>query len=379
MNPFRTVKIAAQAAATAARAGGRRRQARTLLDLALEEIEQKRFEQARELVEAVLEMEDEIRPPDWARVSDLCGQLAGVKRAAGEAGEARRLLEEAARAAERGFGAGHTLLGDCLAELGTLLQETGEPAAALDCFKRALEIHRTARGADSAEVVHDYERLAVAHHSLGQFEEAAEYYKKALYLRERQVGGDGSELTTLMVNLAQIYSDWGRYSPAMELLQQAVGRLEPSGDDRLARTLESLGALYARCGRSQDAARCYSRAHGVWEQAPGDHGSELERLSALLAVVAPPRAEEEAPPERVPTPLGMAEAALLASAAAPRAGEWPVAPGPRSFAPAAVAFAPAVEGYGAAAPTRPAPLLVVPAARRLHGWDELSFDLIPPP
>jgi tetratricopeptide (TPR) repeat protein len=408
------------------------------LDLALLEVERQRFEQAWEMVEAVFEMTGEMSPPDWARVSDLCGRIAEAKRAAGEASEARRILAEAVRAAERGFGADHPLVGDCLVEMGTLLHSTGDPAAAVTRFERALEIHRLARGTDSTEVLRDYERLAEAHHSLGDFEKAAECYKRALYMRERQVGGDGSEMTTLMVNLAQIYSSWGRYSPAMELYQQAAGRLGSSRDGRLARTLESLGALYERCGRNRDAAGCYSRAHGIWEQAPGDHGPELERVSALLAVIAPELPPEEPPPDRVarlgavesPGPPGHWPGAPAAAGFAPprrpeepppdsvvqlRAVELPVPPGYWPGVPAAAGFAPprrpeepppdsvvqlrAVElpvppgywpGVPAAAGSAPgmgavaagsgplAPIIVV-AAPRLHGWDELAFDLLPEP
>ena len=432
MNPLRTVRNAAQvAASTSTRFGGRKRQARALVDLALSQWKQKQHAEARETAEAVLELLDsdgqrrcreraqcldiigsvaveqadsplavrcfgealeierQLRPLDWVRITLLCRRRAEATRASGDLAGTRRLFEEAVESAERGLSADHPVIGDCLADFGTFLQQTGEHGASLACYERATELHRAACGLDSPEVARDYQGLALAFHGMGRFEEAAEYYQKALYRRERQLGGDGSEVAVLMVNLAQIYSDWGRHSSALELLQQATGRLECKGDERLAQTLEKLGALYGRCGRYEDAAGCYTRARKVWIDTPGDHQAELEGNAELMSGIVPHlRPEDLEPPQprvtRRPDSRG-----------AQPAGRPPVTEceeDEREYrVPIGVApSAPLVMRHLALKPvlvpdTPPLPAIAVAAipeppsaevSARLSGWDELDFEFL---
>lgn len=439
------------ASITSGRFGGRKKQVKALLELALSQWKQKNLRDALETAEAVrdllngdsgrpnreksacldllggiskdagdaplarqylaeaLEVERQIRPPDWARISELGRRLGAACQAAGDREEARRYFEEAVSDAENGLRPDHVAVGDSLAELGFFLQQGSDNEAALPCLERALEIHRTERGASSTEVARDYEGLGLALQALGRYEESVGYYQKALYLRERQLGGDGTEMTAVMVSLAEIYSEWGRHSAAMELLQQATGRLEMTGDDRLAHTLEKLGVVYARCGRYEEAAGCYNRARDIFGREPGEYTAELENNATLLAGVAPHLREEEEPPASwsqspsgptssvaarpggrsaagIPGPAG----GFLTPAQVPVAAAWSGADAsPLAGIPEGIPMVVESDRRGSPAggvrlamvvPESARPPEPIPPARepylRLEGWEELSFDLV---
>lgn len=449
MKPLPTSSAAQVASITSGRFGGRKKQVKALLELALSQWKQKNLRDALETAEAVrdllngdsgrpnreksacldllggiskdagdaplarqylaeaLEVERQIRPPDWARISELGRRLGAACQAAGDREEARRYFEEAVSDAENGLRPDHVAVGDSLAELGFFLQQGGENEAALPCLERALEIHRTERGASSTEVARDYEGLGLALQALGRYEESVGYYQKALYLRERQLGGDGTEMTAVMVSLAEIYSEWGRHSAAMELLQQATGRLEMTGDDRLAHTLEKLGVVYARCGRYEEAAGCYNRARDIFGREPGEHTAELANNATLLAGVAPHLREEEEQPVCRSQPQSGPTAPATARPGRPAAGipgpaggfltpaqvpigAWsgaetiPVAGFPEEFSLPLEPDRRGPQSGGAhlavVVPESARPPEPIPPARepylRLEGWEELSFDLV---
>jgi tetratricopeptide (TPR) repeat protein len=330
MNPFQSVKTAAQAATrTVSKLGARKRQVRVLLDLALSQRNQNKLadacetaETVRELIEAeeahpraekaqcldllggialekgdhalarqyfgeALDVERHLRPPVPAAIVERCRRLASAESADGEGATAREHLEEALQLAEDALGTEHAKTADVLFDLGKALQQVGDHAAAQPVLARALDIHRQQQGSGSDEVARDYQVLATSCQALGEFEKAAEYYRKALFLLERQLGGNSADLAHLMINLARIHSDSGRYAPALELLQQAVGRMECSHDEHLALALQNLGAVYSRCGRYRDAASTYVRARRVWQQMPGDHQAEIEDNTGLIAGITP--------------------------------------------------------------------------------------------
>jgi hypothetical protein len=169
---------------------------------------------------------------------------------------------------------------------------------------------------DSDEVARDYQGLAASHQAAGEFEKAAEYYKKALYLRERQLGTNGSDVAMLTVNLGRIYADWGRYSSATELLQQAIGKLECAHDDRLPSALESLGTVYGKCGRYEDAAVCFMRARAIWEQKPGTYEAELKANAVLISGIIPHLKPDHA--LRALPPMAVADAPAFSSVYTPQ-------------------------------------------------------------
>ncbi len=461
MKPLPISFSSAQVASiTAGRFGGRKKQVRALLDLVLTQWKQKNLTDALETAEAVrellngdgarpsrekarclellggitddagdtplahqylmeaLEVEREVRPPDWLRIAELGRKAGAICQELGNLEEARRCFEDAVSDAKQGLKPHHVVVGDCLSDLGFFLHQVGENEPALPCLERAVEIHRNERGESSSDVARDYQGLAVALQGLGRYEESVGYYQKALYLRERQLGGDGTEMASLMVNMAEIYSEWGRHSSAMELLQQAIGRLECTGDERLGQALQKLGAVYVRCGRYEDAASCYTRARDIFQQTPGDHSTELENNAALMDGIPPHLRPDEsqmgwahsacssAPPCAAPASGPAAVSPPLLPAAAPPASvpaAWnvPVPPTspPMAWNPPATASIVGIPGgipvviepdrLGVPAGTLRLSLVVPEPARptelnppasdpgdRLEGWEELAFDLI---
>ena len=335
---------------------------------------------AKDLFRQAILIEESLRKPDEAALAQRLRRLAQAQREAGELEDARATLAKALGLAEVSLGGDDAAVADMLVEMAVLHQAQKDYDAGSACLERALAIHRERCGEDCEEVARDYQRLGALWQEACRYDKAVLYYERALYVRDRQVGADGVEQTLVKVSLAEIHAGLGEYASALELMQQAVLRLDVLQDDRLARSLETLGALYSVCGRPQDASASLHRARDVWERLPGDHEAELEAISGALSQVGMYLPQDKAP--HISTPLfrePLVEQRSPASAGVPAAR--PDTAGSGLPQVGKVLEMPC--GYGAPGETlvlvnAGAPVLVpqLLVPRGLHGWEELDCDLV---
>ena len=257
---------------------------------------------AKDLFRQAILIEESLRKPDAKALAQRLRRLAQAQREAGELEDARATLTEALSLAEVSLGGDDAAVADMLVEMAALHQAQKDYDAGAGCLERVLVIHRESRGEDGEEVARDYQRLGALWQEACCYDKAVLYYERALYVRDRQIGTNGVEQALVKVSLAEIHAGLGEYASALELMQQAVLRLDVlRDDDRLARSLETLGALYSVCGRPQDASASLHRARNVWERLPGDHEAELEAISGALSQVGMCLPQDEAP--HISTPL----------------------------------------------------------------------------
>jgi tetratricopeptide (TPR) repeat protein len=250
---------------------------------------------ARDLIRESIEIEEKFKKPSQAILAERYRHLAQVLRNQGEHAEALTHLDKALGMAIENLGPENVLVADILADRASVYHLQGRLEEGFQCLERALAIHKQTRGADSEEVTADYERLAALCQETGDLEGALKNYQKALYIRERTVGGNSPELAVLLMKIAEVYVGLGRIGLALEQMQQAVMKLELARDERLPAALETLGGLYVRTGRAEDAVSTLTRARAAWEQTPGDHTAELQAnhktISQLVKHLTPAQME----------------------------------------------------------------------------------------
>jgi tetratricopeptide (TPR) repeat protein len=108
------------------------------------------------------------------------------------------------RLAQEGFGEGSAEAGACLAMLGKLHSETGNPEESIPCLEKALQIHRDRRALGSlppgeAGLLNN---LAYAYRRTGRVEEAEACYSQARDIDAAYFGPDHEETLTDITNLA---------------------------------------------------------------------------------------------------------------------------------------------------------------------------------
>lgn len=363
--------------------------------------------EASALIGEAIGIEEKFKKPSPAILAERYRHLAQVRRMTEAPDEALAMLEKSLKLAEESVGAEHILVADILADRASIFQHEGRLDEGYQCLERALAIHKHTRGADSEEVTADYERLAALCQESGNLEGALDHYQKALYIRERQLGGNAPELAVLLMKCAEVYVGLGRIGPALEQMQQAVMKLELARDERLPVALETMGGLYVRCGRPEDAVNSLTRARTAWQQLPGDNSERLESnhqaISQLVRYLSPAQMDAlAARGQRMPYVKRAAQGQLQPDGSVlldPQA----VAPFPSGFedlpavmgSPVSMGDVPMnlagpggapinltiVMREGGVEEMRPsvAPSLAALAehvTRELHGWEDLAFDRI---
>ncbi|GEM_PF-1783932 len=323
------------------------------------------IETAQGLLQQAVENQKRLREPDPTTLTKLQRCLATILTEAGWREDARDTLREAVVIAETQCGEYTRVTADCLIDLSHSEAGLGRFAEARELAERALKIHRSVCGTDSAEAGQDLETLAGFCQSNKELEAAVSYLEQALFVRERQIGGNAAQFALLLMALADIYTLIGRLAPALELMQQAVTKLSPSRDENLAAALEKLGSIYFRTGRPENAFDCYRNARQYWELKPEENseaisanGRFLEELARLL-----PEPKESAGHGGPEDELDDGRSVLLSDGPAPsNAGKDPAHPKSGTAAPPASAGVQSSQIPGPAVPHTPLVLQVIPGA-----------------
>jgi tetratricopeptide (TPR) repeat protein len=168
--------------------------------------------------------------------------------------------------------------------VGQICQARGFPDQAQACLKRALRIHESCYGADSAETLTAVQQLAGALEDAGDVDGAAAQYERFLGSKLRKLGCQNiDDVAEMQYSLACLYTGWGRYSRARELLMECVGTFQRSGGSRLAVAYESLAQVEESEGRVAFALDELQKATNTWEKCVPPRLQELARNLELRA------------------------------------------------------------------------------------------------
>ena len=161
--------------------------------------------------------------------------------------EGRRWLE---RAIDLAAGDGGAPLAQLAHWLGVLLQQQGEPEAALRVLERSLAIWRDL--GDRDQQARELNSLGITHKHLDDFDTARSLLEESAAI-SREVGSD-SRLAAALTNLGQLEADAGNFDRATQVLQEALAIDTKQGDMLgVALDQQSLAGVHLRAGRGREA------------------------------------------------------------------------------------------------------------------------------
>jgi predicted ATPase/class 3 adenylate cyclase len=168
----------------------------------------------------------------------------------GHAIEGRRWLQRAIDLADEEGGAPPAQLAQLTHWLGVLLQQQGEPEAALSLLERSLAIWRDLGKRD--EQARELNSLGITQHHLRDVDASRSLLEESAAIA-REIGSY-MRLAAALTNLGQLESDEDNFDRATEVLQEALEIDREQGDMLgVAIDQQSLAGVALRAGRAREA------------------------------------------------------------------------------------------------------------------------------
>jgi CHAT domain-containing protein/tetratricopeptide (TPR) repeat protein len=166
-----------------------------------------------------------------------------------------------------------------------MLSRDGEAEPLL---RRALDIARKTKGANSPEVAAALNNIATLYSDQERYDDAKPLLKRSLAIREKILGQNHPDTALALNNLAVLYQQQKHYDDAEPLLKRSLAIMEKTkGQDRprTAVALNNLAMLYQDQGRNEKAEKLFKRSLAIRETALGaehpDVGVSLLNLAGL--------------------------------------------------------------------------------------------------
>jgi len=167
------------------------------------------------------------------------------------------------------------------------LYESGALDEALTSARQSLEIARTFRPAENADLATSLHNLGIVQTARGVYDEAESALREALRLREQLLGPNHSETATSLAGLGTLLAARGNDAAAEDLLLRALeiwgrgGSLPPAASEAMATVAE----IYRRKGLRTEAVEMMRKAVDARQKALGLQDHLLARLLLRLARV----------------------------------------------------------------------------------------------
>jgi tetratricopeptide (TPR) repeat protein/predicted Ser/Thr protein kinase len=176
--------------------------------------------------------------------------------------------------------------GDYLDSLGILLDDRGEYQAAIESYRRALELREASLGPDNLEVAGSLDHLGVTQITLGHTEEARALIERALAIREQLLGPEHARVAGTLDNLAVVLHAEGKYDEARATLERSLkiwrSVLGPDHID-VALPLANLGAVQLEQGDCAAALATFESALAIQQATLGDDHVDVAGTLANMA------------------------------------------------------------------------------------------------
>jgi CHAT domain-containing protein/Tfp pilus assembly protein PilF len=191
---------------------------------------------------------------------------------AGKYDEARPLVERILEISERVLGPEHPTVARALYNLALLYYNKGDYARAELHHQRALTIREKSLEPEHPDVAASLNNLALLYSERGSYAKAEQLYGHALTIWDKSLGPEHPHVAAALGNLANVYSKRGDYAKAELLSLRALNIWEKVlGPEHLdfAASLSDLATIYAERGDYAKAESLFQRALIIGEKAVG--------------------------------------------------------------------------------------------------------------
>ncbi len=267
-------------------------------NLALVYIEQSRYKEARELIQASINMVDSLYGQESNQMATLYSNLAEVAIAQDRYEEAESLLNKALAIHVKQLGDSHTSVGFDKSKIVSVLRNQGRYGDAENVARSCITIFSTALGADNQNTGQAYKLLADVLIDQKRYDEALQYQEKALKCLE--AAGLNQEKAETLMSMAEVKVVQGKTEEALSLYSTAAGIMESGKDSEpvaLARLWSDLAQLKESSGDQLLCAQYLQKALAVREKVFGlESPRTVADLKQLIKVLHKLGKEDEIKP-----------------------------------------------------------------------------------
>jgi CHAT domain-containing protein/tetratricopeptide (TPR) repeat protein len=227
--------------------------------------------------------------PDQLQVANHLMNLGRVLWQRNEIAAAQQTLERVLQIREGALEPNHPDIAAALQRLGSLYGAREEYVEARRLLERAVEIQRESRGEDHPEYGRALGELAVVLTNMGDLEEAKVLNERQIQVYEEVFGPRHLKVGFALITLGYILRGMEDYAAAIAILERALEiQQENLGDDHpvVAGTLTLLGQAEGRRGNWLKARSAHERSLTIREKALGpDHPDLAASLGSLADIL----------------------------------------------------------------------------------------------
>jgi serine/threonine protein kinase len=246
------------------------------------------YDRARGLLDGALERQRRLYGDRSLEVSGTEAEIGGLLSQKGEYAAAEKTLREALALRETLRGREDPGLAPILSNLGEALVESGNLAEGEQAYRRALAINRRALGDDHLEVAMNLSDLGSLLYSRGRYAEAGAQFRQALAIRKGRTPDSDYDTQTVRGNLGAILATEGSFAEAEELLRKVLAdRRKSLGPDHpyVGLSLDVLGNTLRDAGDFDEAEAVLREGLDIRRRTLGpdsaDVGKSLNNLAFL--------------------------------------------------------------------------------------------------
>ena len=224
------------------------------------------FDKAFTLLEKALAIGRPVFGPESAHLAQSLNDLGVLLTEKGDYAAAARSLEEALRMRRKILGSEHADVAITLVELGRVYQDQGFNRRAEPLHREALAIRRKVLGEQHGEVGTSLSDVASVLRLNGDLSGAESVLRQCLEVNRKARGEDHPNMSTPLNDLGLIAAARGNYPDAEALFRQSLVKGRQSLGERhptLAITLNNLGKALLEQGKYDDAASALQDALNV--------------------------------------------------------------------------------------------------------------------
>ncbi len=222
---------------------------------------QDRIDEAEAIHRRALELRERILPPGHADIGQSLHNLGGVRYFAGDLADAESLWRRAAEIDEANHGPNDWNLATSLHTLAIVCQDQDRFDEALALEQRSLAIREKVLGPDHPHVALSLTTLGNIYRGMGRPADAEPVIRRAIAIANATWGPTYGEVFWMRRSLARTLIDLGELEQAETELDDVLATIQAAGaDDEAPPVLETLGGLYVRQRRFEEAERFYLRA-----------------------------------------------------------------------------------------------------------------------